>query len=75
MPYTKEYLNLIDSRFQPDIYEALDELDFAVEFIDLNNYGEQFGEEDFMDADHLNLQGARKATGLLDQFIQMAEGI
>ena len=75
MPYTKEYLNLIDSRFQPDIYEALDELDFAVEFIDLNNYGEQFVEEDFMDADHLNLQGARKATGLLDQFIQMAEGI
>lgn len=39
-----------------------------VEYLDWEN-DERFLEDDFYDADHLNEQGARKLTGLLDEYL------
>ena len=72
-PYTKLYMECIYSEFLPDIFEALDSLDTPVEFLDMNYYTDNFTDEDFIDSDHLNLNGAHKATAVLNSFIEMAE--
>ena len=73
-PYTDEYMSLIDSRYKDDIVKALSDLPYPVEFLDMNDISQEFDDSDFIDSDHLNLQGAHKATALLDSFICMAEG-
>ena len=73
-PYTDIYMQLIDSRYKEDIAGALDELPYPVEFLDMNDYPGIVGDEDFLDSDHLNLNGAHKATALLNEFIVMAKG-
>ena len=73
-PYTDNYLNLIDPRYKEDIVKALSDLPYPVEFFDMNDFSNEFKDEDFLDSDHLNLQGAHKATALLNNFIAMAEG-
>jgi hypothetical protein len=73
-PYTKLYMELIDSRYREDIISALEELEMPVEFLDMNYYADIFDDGDFIDSDHLNLRGAHKATAVLNGYIQMAEG-
>ena len=72
--FTDEYMRLIDPRYIEDIFKALSELPYPVEFFDMNDQPGEFDDGDFLDSDHLNLQGAHKATALLDSFICMAEG-
>jgi len=73
-PYTKDYMRLIDPRYKDDIVNALSDLPYPVEFFDMNDLSQEFDDTDFLDSDHLNLQGAHKATALLNSFIDMAEG-
>ncbi len=73
-PYTKAYMTYINPMYQPDIFEALDGLPVPVEFLDMNSYVDIFSDLDFVDSDHLNLQGAHKATAVLNSYIKMAEG-
>ncbi len=72
-PYTKLYMDMIEPKYRPDIFEALDALDVPVEFLDMNFYADIFSDADFIDSDHLNMQGAHKATAVLNGYIQMAE--
>ena len=72
-PYTRNYLKYIDSRYKPDILNALNNLKDPVEFLDMNDYSDIFSDEDFIDSDHLNKQGAIKATALLNEYIALAE--
>lgn len=51
----------------------LEDLPYPVEFLDMNDYQEVFGDSDYLDSDHLNLQGALKATNLLNEFIKTIE--
>ena len=73
-PYTDEYMSLIDPRYKEDIVKTLSDLPYPVEFFDMNDLSHEFDISDFLDSDHLNLQGAHKATALLNSFICMAEG-
>ena len=73
-PYTKHYMDTIHPAYLPDIYEALDALDTPVEFFDMNYYSDLVTNDDFIDADHLNINGAHKATAVLNDYIKMAEG-
>lgn len=70
-PFTRYYNRYIDRRYKKDIYYLLDDLSMQVEFLDMNEYLSMFEDEDYLDADHLNLAGAKKATKLLDEFITM----
>ena len=72
-PYTNNYMNYIDKSYKPDILSELEKLQTPVEFLDMNELEGIFCNEDFIDSDHLNKQGAIKATALLDEFIAMAE--
>ncbi len=73
-PYTDDYMRIIDPRYKDDIVKALSDLPYPVEFFDMNDIKQEFDDSDFLDSDHLNLQGAHKATALLNSFICMAEG-
>lgn len=72
-PYTRYYNDLICPEYMPDILTALDQLEWPVEFLDMNDYAEEFDDSDFLDSDHLNLRGAHKATALLNGFIELVE--
>ena len=72
-PFTESYLRRIDPRFKADILDELNNLPYPVEFLDMNDYSEEFGDDDFLDPDHVNLNGAHKATALLNSFICVAE--
>ena len=72
-PYTRAYMNYIDPEYKPDIFKTLDGLELPVEFLDMNDYLEEFDDSDFLDSDHLNDIGASKATTLLNNFIGMVE--
>lgn len=74
MPYTDYYMSVIDTRYKEDIVKTLNDLPYPVEFFDMNDLSGTFTDEDFLDSDHLNLQGAHKATALLNDFIVMVEG-
>lgn len=64
MPYTRAYGQYI----LPDMLESVRELANSVPehlvYVDLNE-GKAFGDEDFIDTDHLNDHGAEKACGIL----------
>ena len=74
-PYTDDYMNLIDHRYKEDIEKTLSDLPYEVEYFDMNDLPNVFDNNDFIDSDHLNLQGAHKATSLLNSFINLAEEI
>lgn len=71
-PFTRHYNKYIDKDYRKDIYSLLEGLPLEVEFLDMNDFPDMFGDEDFLDTDHLNLTGAVKATRLLDEFMAMA---
>ena len=70
-PFTKYYNVYIDQEYKADIKKLLEDLPYPVEFLDMNDYLEMFDDSDFLDSDHLNLQGALKATGLLNDFLKV----
>ena len=71
-PFTPYYRENLDSRYQTELLEALDQMPVPVEYYDLNET-ELFKEEDFFDSDHLNDLGARKLTMLIKQMIEVRE--
>ena len=72
-PFTKYYNAYIDQEYKADIKKILEDLPYPVEFLDMNDYQEMFDDSDFLDSDHLNLQGALKATGLLNDFLRIVK--
>jgi len=74
-PFTKEYLRHINRDYLSDLYDAINNTKYPVEFLDMNSYIDLFEDSDFIDPDHLSLSGAHKATALLNKFISIAESI
>lgn len=70
-PFTKYYNTYIDQGYKADIRMILEDLPCPVEFLDMNDYQEMFDDSDYLDTDHLNLQGALKATRLLNDFLKI----
>ena len=70
-PFTKYYNAYIDKEYRMDIEKILQDLPYPVEFLDMNDYQEMFDDSDYLDSDHLNLQGALKATSLLNDFLKI----
>lgn len=69
-PFTGLYNKYIDAAYKEDIFSLLDGLPLQVEFLDMNDFSDMFGDEDFLDTDHLNLAGAVKATRLLGSVME-----
>ncbi len=65
-PFSAAYNQHINPEFRKDIYGALDSLLEPVEFLDMNDLG-AFDDTDFVDADHLNMHGAEKASHILQE--------
>lgn len=70
-PFTAWYNRYIDGAYKADIFELLDGLSVPVEFLDMNDYEGVFCDADFLDTDHLNKQGALKATAFLNEYLNM----
>lgn len=71
-PFTRFYNYYIDEEYKKDIFSLLDSLPYEVEFLDMNDYLDIFDDDDFLDTDHLNLTGVRKASKLLNDFITVS---
>lgn len=69
-PFTMWYNQYIDKDYKTDIYNLLESVPFPVGFLDMNDYTGIFDDSDFLDTDHLNRQGALKATALLNEYMQ-----
>lgn len=69
-PFTDYYNMYIDSMYKAEIYDLLDGFEYPVEFLDMNEF-QMFDNQDFVDADHLNYQGAEKASRILNAFLNM----
>ena len=72
-PYTGYYNEFIDKEYHSDIFSVLDNLQWPVDFLDMNDYQDDFDDSDFLDSDHLNLKGAQKATAILNGYIALTE--
>lgn len=70
-PFTAWYNSYIDKEYKQDIVRVLESLPFPVEFLDMNDYEGIFDDSDFLDTDHLNMQGALKATEFLNEFLML----
>ena len=70
-PFTTYYNAYIDREYKTDIEMILEDLPYPIEYLDMNDYQGMFDDSDFLDSDHLNLQGALKATNFLDDFLKM----
>lgn len=68
MPFTEEYLSMIDDKYQKQLMEVLEELPYEVEYIDLNET-KCFVTDDFIDSDHVNDKGADKVTAIIEQLL------
>lgn len=63
--YTKSFLN----HFKEKFYDVLEMSAYPINLIDLND-NTIFSDADFVDTDHLNESGAKKATEIISQFIR-----
>jgi len=70
MPFTEYYNRYINQSFKEDIYQLLDHLEVPVELLDMNDLDHVFDHGDFLDTDHLSLEGARKASRLLADYLE-----
>lgn len=70
MPFTEHYNRYINQNFKEDIYQLLDRLEVPVELLDMNDLDHVFDHGDFLDTDHLSLEGARKASRLLADYLE-----
>lgn len=61
LPFSKEYMSYINPCYKESIIQNLEESIYDVEFIDMNEE-DIFSESDMLDSDHLNLEGAIKAS-------------
>ena len=73
-PFAELYNKQIDPSYKTELLDALESLPYSVEFLDMNDYKGIFDDSDFMDADHLNMQGAVKVTEFLNEFMKILGG-
>lgn len=71
LPFTTYYNEYIDKEYKEGIISLLEELPYPVEFLDMNDYPDNFDDTDFLDAEHLNLRGALKATAFLIEYLSL----
>jgi len=69
-PFTSYYNRFIDFEYKTEIYDVLNEIEYSVEFLDMNEL-DSFGVEDFVDSDHLNYRGAVKASRILNSYLNL----
>ena len=69
-PFSKWYNKYIDPEYKEQIIKCLGDLPVTVHFLDMNDYDEMFEDEDFVNADHLDVSGAAKATFLLNTYLK-----
>ena len=63
-PMSQSYLKYSDPNFRREYYNALNQITADAQLIDLAQMN-VWNDYDFVDMDHLNDQGATKATGIL----------
>ncbi len=68
-PFTVQYNKNVDPRFKDAIREMLERIPEEVHYVDFNE-SNFFTDEDFVDTDHLNRQGAIKVSCLLDEMFK-----
>lgn len=71
-PFSKAYLNDLDPRYREIIYGILENSPVRIEILDLNNI-DIWTPEDFFDADHLNSDGADKASRIIASELDLAD--
>lgn len=70
-PFADLYKEYINPEYKKDIYRVLNDLPYPVEFFDMNDLPEDvFTDRDFMDTDHLNLDGAHKASAIVNALLK-----
>lgn len=69
-PFTAVYNKYMDPRGKDAIREMLEGVSEEVHYVDFNE-SNLFTDEDFMDTDHLNQQGAIKVSCLLDEMFKV----
>ena len=67
-PFTPAYNKYIDERYKEAIMEMLDKVEGTIHYIDFNE-SDMFDNTDFMDTDHLNVQGANKVSMILNDML------
>ena len=70
-PFTQAYNNHINPIFKEAIIKMLEKATGEVHFIDFNE-SDYFDDMDFMDTDHLNLDGAMKFSYLLNEMFKVS---
>lgn len=65
-PVTKYYREYLDKRYKNVFYDTLNRVDGTIHLLDLFE-DDNFGVEDFIDADHLSDTGAKKLTKLISE--------
>ncbi len=68
MPFSQEYAVFINSEYKKMIYGILDEMPFEINFIDFNDE-HIMNTCDFMDQDHLTLDGAKKISKVINSLL------
>lgn len=69
MPFTEEYLREINPDYKKNLLEVLDNIPYSIDFLDMNDLG-LFEREDFLDLTHVNANGAKKVTYILEQLLE-----
>lgn len=67
-PMGDDYMKYINPCFEKCFYQVLDRWKNEIDIIDLKQYA-QFTDEDFIDMDHFNDEGAAKATQILNHIL------
>lgn len=68
-PYSRYYNSYIDKEQKEMFMELLSTVDERIEFVDFND-AEGFEDRDFIDADHLNENGAKKVSYILAEMFK-----
>lgn len=71
-PFTKEYEQCINPDMKNTLLKELENMPYPVHFNDLNDtvWDGIFDENDFFDMDHLNDNGARKLTSIINELTE-----
>ena len=68
MPFTWDYLRIINKNYKTEMVSFFDNIDVPIEFVDLNDL-DVWRDEHFLNVDHLTSEGALLATRILNSII------
>lgn len=72
-PVTPQYQQCIDPSYEEELYDFFNELEYEIEYINMNELIDSFNARDFVDSDHLSDSGAVKATQMLNNYLYPME--